>query len=88
MLLAINLLAEVPFTGDILLSYVFLAVGLTLIGLFSKYKIFLIVSVGPIFYLMYHITDTEHEGYQILMVCIAAWMAFNVYIAFFGDRNE
>ena len=77
-----------PFTGDVLLSYTFLAVGLTLIGLFSRYKIFCLIALGPIIYLMYHISDTVHEGYLLLMACLAGWILFNVYAALAGDNNE
>jgi len=87
-LLDTNLLIVTHFEADELLAYIIFAIGLTLIGLFSKYKIFLLITLGPITYLLYHISDSSHEGYQILMVCLASWLIFNVYAAFSVDKNE
>lgn len=87
-LLDLNLLATVPFEGDVLFSYVFLSLGLTLIGLFSKYKIFLLVATGPVLHLLYHMSDETHDGYQIMILGLASWIMFNTYYAFFGGLGN
>jgi len=78
----------VPFEADNLQAYILFAMGLTIIGLFSKYKIFLLFAVAPIFYLMFHSTDDTHEGYLLMMTSLAGWILFNIFVAFFGDKNE
>ena len=72
------------------LPMVYLAIGLTLIGLFSKYKIFLVIAIGPIIVLMYEYAEIvdPHEGIDVIIVTLAGWLLFNVYLAFMGASND
>lgn len=69
---------------------IYLAIGFTFIGLFSPYKIFLLISLGPIIFLMYDyatIVD-PHEGMNIVITSLAGWIIFNIYFALFGGSHE
>ena len=69
---------------------IYLALGLTVLGIFSKYKMFSLLALGPIFFLLFEyavITD-PHEGVDIMLVGLAAWSIVNIYIALFGGSND
>ena len=76
-------------TVDII-PILYLAIGFSFIGLFTKYKIFLLVSIGPIIFMMYDYAEIvdPHEGMPIILTSLAAWLLFNVYFAFRGEDNE
>ena len=84
----INLLVATPFESDLILPVVMIAIGLTLIGLFSKYKIYLLMASGPLIFMMFHIGDDTHIGWPVLVASFAAWILFNVYAAFFGGNSN
>lgn len=69
---------------------IYLALGLSLIGLFSKYKFFLLLAVGPIIVMMfeYQTIHEGHTGLDVLIVCLAGWILFNVFVAFTGNKDE
>ena len=69
---------------------IYLALGLTLIGLFSRYKIFLLLAIGAIITLMYEYNDIvdPHAGVDVIIVCLAGWVLFNVYAALVGSIDE
>ena len=72
------------------LPMIYLALGLTFIGLFSNYKLFLLVAIGPITFLMFDYAEVvdPHEGVNVTIVTLAAWIIFNIYVALLGGRNE
>ena len=75
-----------------LLPIIYLALGLSFIGMFTKYKIFLILSVGFILFLAYEFASVEAElsngATGIILTSFAGWILFNVYLAFRGDDYE
>jgi len=83
-----NLLAVTPFESGEMFDYVMLCLGLTALGLMSRYKFFMVISVGPLMYLMYHVIETEHDGNAVLLASLAGWILFNLYIGFFGGHDE
>lgn len=75
--------------GIDLMEIIILAMGLSFLGMFSKYKIFLLVAVGPIFHLAYeYMESTDNPANQIIATCLAGWMVFNIYLAFNGGNDE
>ncbi len=73
-----------------ILPMIYIALGLTLIGLFTDYKLFLLLAIGPITFLMFdYATVTDpHEGVTAIIVSLAGWILFNVYIALLGGTSN
>lgn len=73
-----------------IIPLIYMALGLTLIGLFSQYKIFLLLAIGAIITLMFEYNDIvdPHEGVTVIIVCLAGWVLFNVYAALVGSQDE
>lgn len=73
-----------------ILPILYIGLGMTFIGLFTKYKIFLLVSIGPIIFIMYDYAEIvdPHEGMPIILTSLAAWILFNVYLAFRSDNDD
>lgn len=73
-----------------ILPILYIALGMSFIGLFSNYKIFLLVSIGPIMFMMFDYASIvdPHEGMPIILTSLAAWILLNVYLAFRVDKNE
>lgn len=75
-------------TDDFIMVLLMLSIGLTFIGLFSKYKIFLLLSVGSLLALAYEFGAATFDGHMIIATCLSGWILFNSYLAFLGDAND
>jgi len=77
--------------GVDILPILYLAMGLSIVGMFSKYKIFLILSIGPILCLAFEYATVDsslHPASPLIVTSMAGWIIFNVYLAFYGGSNE
>ena len=72
------------------LPMIYLALGLTFVGLFTQYRLFLLIAIGPIIFLMFDYANVvdPHEGVNVIIVCLAGWLLFNVYLAFTVKSND
>lgn len=73
-----------------IMPILYMALGFTFVGFFTKYKIFLLISLAPIIFLMYEYSSVvdDHEGMSILLTGFAGWILFNLYFAFFGGFDN
>ena len=73
-----------------IMPILYIALGMTFIGLFTQYKLFLLVAIGPIMFIMYDYAEIvdPHEGMPIILTSLASWILFNIYLAFRSDNNE
>lgn len=69
---------------------IYLALGMTGIGIFTKYKLFLIIAIGPILFILYEYAEIvdPHAGMPVILACLSGWILFNIYLALFGGSNE
>jgi len=75
-------------TDDFIMILIVLSIGLTCVGLFSKYKIFLLLSIGSLLALSYEFGGAEFDGHMIIATSFIGWMLFNSYLAFQSDSND
>ena len=75
-------------TDDFMMLLLVLSIGLTFVGLFSKYKIYLLLSIGSLLALAYEFGAATFDGHMIIATSFIGWMLFNTYSAFMGESND
>lgn len=79
----INLLAVIPFeNADFLFTIAFITLCIGVIGLVTKYKIFLIFSIGGIVTLI-----PEFVDYPAIVISLIGVIIFNLWFATIGSRT-
>lgn len=76
----------VAFDNDstFILALIVLGLALLMLGIFSKYKIFALLSVGIWLHLLLDIFELD----PLIAISMAGLILFSGFIAFFGERND